>query len=170
MGLKLEIVLIVMIIMIISTATMVTLTNTDAPKNGSHKEMEFKDTTFIEVDVDKMLAKAYSSHGIREHSILTLKELKYQTHNIENLVADKATYHSDILTLDGNVSMHQKEGFEYTTSHARYNQKTEILEINAPFVAKMEQNIIRGNSMRYDAVKKEAQGTAIDAVVYTVEK
>jgi len=170
MGIKLEMVLVVMIVLIISTATRVTLTNTEASTNGSHKEMEFKDTTFIEVDMDKMLAKAYSSHGIRENSILTLEDLKYQTHNIESLVADKAIYDSDILTLEGNVSMHEKEGFDYATTHARYNQKTEILEVNAPFVAKMDQNIISGSSMRYDAVKKEAQGTAIDAVVYTVEK
>jgi len=170
MGLKLEILLIVMIIGIVTVTTMVKLTNSNSHKKMLNKELEFTNTTFIEVDRSKMQAKAFSIYGVRENGILTLEHLKYHTTNIEELLADKGTYKKNILHLDGNVSMHEKDGFDYSTQHAKYNQKTQMLYITSPFIANMDKNIIHGTSLQYNAVKKEAHGTGIDAVVYTVDK
>lgn len=170
MGLKLEILLIAMIIVIVTATTMVELTNRSSHKTISHKELEFTNTTFIEVDSIKMQAKALSTYGVREKGVLTLEHLKYYTTSIEELLANKGTYKENILYLDGNVSLYEKDGFEYSTQHAKYNQKTEILYITSPFVSKMDKNTIHGTSLQYNAVKKEAHGTGIDAVVYTVDK
>jgi len=170
MGIRLEIVLIFAIASIAVVTTMVKLTDSPSANKVFKKELEFTHTTFIEVDVNKTQAKAFSKYGVRDNGILTLEHLNYHTANIQELLADKGIYKNDIVYLLGNVRVDQKEGFDYTTASAKYNQKTEVLYITSPFVAKMNKNIIRGTTLQYNAFKKEAIGTQIDAIVYTTEK
>lgn len=170
MGLRLEIVLIFLIVGVVITSTMVTLTNTEPTQKSSYKELEFKETTFTEVDKEKMLAKAYSELGLREDGILSLEGLKYQAEHIKKLLANYAKYDANVLYLEGNVYLEQKEGFSYTAERANYDQKSEILSITSPFVARMNENIVRGDSLIYDAVKQEAIGKSVDAEVYTPDK
>ncbi len=170
MGIRLESVLILMIVVVLTMTTMLKLTDTQNHKNVSNKELEFKHTTFIEVDNIKMRAKAFSTYGIREKGVLSLENLTYHTPNIKKLSADKGRYKENILYLDGNVLLDEKEGFLYSTEHAKYNQKTEILEITSAFEAKMGKNSMKGKRLYYNALKKEANAQMIDAIVYTVDK
>ena len=170
MGIRLELVLILVLMVTVGVTTMVKLTNTSYKNLASTKELEFSDTTFIEVDREKMQARSFSTYGVRNAGILRLENLTYHTNNIELLLANKGTYKADILYLDGNVSLQEKEGFFYTTEHAKYNQKTEILNITSAFTAKMNENIIKGKTLHYNAVKKEVNATRIDATIYTTEK
>jgi hypothetical protein len=149
---------------------MITLTNTEPTQKSSYKELEFKETTFTEVDKEKMLAKAYSKLGLREDGILSLEGLTYQTEHIRKLFANHAKYDANVLYLKGNVRLEQKEGFSYSTEYANYDQKREILSITSPFVARMNENILRGNTLIYDAVKQEAIAKSVDAEVYTPDK
>ena len=170
MGIKLEYVLIFAIAVTIAVTTTVKLTNKATGASLTKKELEFTDTTFIEVDTQKMQARSYSTYGVRESGVLRLEHLTYHTTNIDLLLANQGTYKQNVLFLDGNVSLQEKEGFFYTTEHANYNQKTEILHITSAFTAHMNQNIIKGKTLDYDAKKKEANATGIDAVIYTTKK
>jgi len=170
MGIRLEYVLIIALLVTVGVTTMVKLTNTTKNGHTSTKELEFFDTTFIEVDREKMQARSFSTHGVRDAGILRLEHIMYTTNNIKLLLANKGTYKEDILYLDGNVSLEEKDGFFYTTEHAKYNQKTEILDITSDFTAKMNENIIKGLTLHYNALKKEVNATSIDAVVYTTKK
>ncbi|HFU77438.1 MAG TPA: hypothetical protein ENK91_12700 [Bacteroidetes bacterium] len=170
MGIKLEYILIFAIALTMVVTTTVKLTNKTNDTLLSKKELEFTDTTFIEVDTEKMQARSYSTYGVREAGILRLQHLTFHTKNIDLLLADQGIYKQNTLFLDGNVSLHEKEGFHYTAEHANYNQKTEILHINSAFTAQMNQNLIKGKTLKYDAQKKEANATGIDAVIYTTKK
>lgn len=168
MGLKF--VLIIVIVLIISASFLAELSNTPKQGKAFTKDLEFTNTTFIEVDMQKMHGWAYSTFGVRDKGVLTLENIVFHTENIDSLIADKGKYIKEVLYLDGDVVMQEKEGYTYKTQHANYNQKTEILNITAPFVAVQGQNIIKGKTLRYDTVKKEVFGTSIDAVLYTTEK
>ena len=170
MGLKLETILTLGIVAILSASFMVKLSSNSSGSKTFTKELEFTNTTFIEVDTYTMQGRAFSTYGVRDKGVLTLYHIKYHTDNIELLRAKKGTYKGDKIYLDGNISLNQKEGFDYTAEHAVYDKKTEILDITSPFVALMDKNIIHGNSLRYDTRKKEAFGQMIDAVVYTDKK
>ncbi len=170
MGLKLEIILIVSIIAIFSVAFTVKITNDRSVDKVSTKELEFTQTTFIEVDINKTQGKAFGTYGIRDRGILTLHNLTYHTDNIESLSAKRGIYKNNKIYLDDNIRVDQKEGFDYRAEHAIYDKKTEILEINSAFTAVMDRNIIHGSRLRYDTRKKEAFAKSVDAVVYTTEK
>ena len=86
------------------------------------------------------------------------------------MIAKKGKYIKEVLYLDGDVVMQEKNGYTYNTQHANYNQKTEILNITAPFTGVRGQNVMKGETLRYDTVKKEAFGTKVDAILYTTEK
>lgn len=170
MGIRLEYILIIAIVLTISLNTLVKFDN-KLDINQSHtKELAFSDTTFIEVNKVKMLAYIFSRYGVRDAGVLTLNDLTYHTENIKLLFANQASYKEDTLFLDGNVTLVEKEGFKYTTQSAKYNQKTEILDINAPFTAKLDKNVIKGEVLHYDAKHKELNASKIDAVVYTLKK
>lgn len=170
MGLKLETLIIVVIVAILSGTLMVKFTHKSSDRKPFTKELEFTDTTFIEVDTATMQGRAFGTYGIRDTGILTLYNLKYHTKNIELLRAKKGTYKGDKLYLDGNITVNQKEGFDYSAEHAIYDKKTKILNITSEFTGIMDKNIIHGYTLRYDVQKKEAFGKRIDAVVYTAEK
>ena len=170
MGLKLEIVLILAIIAILSVSFNTELSNHKNSQTIFKKEIEFTDTTFIEVDTNRTQGVAYSKYGVRDHTVLTLYDIEYHTDNIESLHAKRGIYKQNMIYLDNHIEVNQKEGFKYRTEHAVYNKKTEILNLTSPFTAVMGKNIIHGKSLRYDSRKKEAYAKDIDAVVYTIEK
>jgi len=170
MGIRLELVLILVLIMTVGVTTMVKLTNTTQDNLTSTKELEFSNTTFIEVDREKTQARSFSTYGVRDAGVLRLEHLTYHTNNIDLLLANRGMYKANTLYLDGNVSLEEKDGFLYTTEHAKYNQKTEMLDITSAFTAKMHENIIKGKTLHYNALKKEVNATKIDAIIYTTEK
>ena len=170
MGIKLEFILVILIIVTVILTTMVKLTNTKEEHQVSNKELEFSETTFIDVDMKKMQAKLFTTYGVRRAGVLSLDNLRYHTDTIELLVAKKGTYKQNILYLDGDVSLKEKSGYLYTTDHANYNRETEMLHITSDFVAIMDKNIIKGTTLDYNTLRKELNATKIDAVVYTSEK
>jgi len=170
MGIRLEWFVILLIVITIGSATVVKLTNTQESTKSKSKELEFYKTAFTEVDTNKMQSQSFVNVGTRIEGVLTLKDLMYRTENISYLVADKATYKNNMLLLEDNVRLEEKLGYTYTTEHARYNQKSEILTINASFIAKKGKNIFRGTSLCYDSIKKEMNATQVDAMIYTTEK
>ena len=170
MEIKLETVLFVLIVGIVAATTTVKLSDSRLKQETMTKELEFYDTKFIEVDKIQMRANLFSTYGLRDNGILMLHNIIYHTHNIEQLIADKGTYKGDILFLDGNVKLKEKKGAVYTTQHANYHQKSEILKVTSPFIATMDKNIFKGNSLIYYGKTKEMKATTIDATVYTVDK
>lgn len=170
MGLKLEVVVIIAIVGIISGALMIKFDDTSVKGKIFTKEIEFTNTTFIEVDTDMMKSRAYAAYGVREKGIWTLVDLVYASDSIESLLAKKGRYDDDILYLDGDVVMQEKGGYKYETQHAIYNQKTGILNITAHFTGLKDKNIIRGESLEYDTRQKKAYGTTVGTVFYTPDK
>jgi len=170
MGVRLEIILSLAIVGIISGSLTVKLNNTAKGNEVFTKELEFTNTTFTEVDTIKMQGTAYSTYGIRDNGVLTLDNFVYSTETIRSLVADKARYEGDVIYLDGNVMMAERDGHTYDTEHANYNQKTEIINITAPFVGLRGKNIYKGTTLWYNTRSKEAFAAMINAVVYTTEK
>ena len=170
MGVRLEIILSLAIVVIIGVSLTVKLNNTAKGNQVFTKELEFTNTTFTEVDTVKMHGRAYSTYGIRDNGILTLDNLVYYTENITSLIANKAKYEGNIIYLDGDVMMEEKDGHTYETQHANYDQKTEIINITAPFVGVRDKNIYKGTTLWYNTSTKAAFGAMIDAVVYTTKK
>ena len=170
MGLRIEWVLLLAIVVIVGGSFMMKLNDNTGKHKVFTKELDFTYTTFTEVDTKKLQGRAYGTFGTRDDGVLTINDLVYQTETIESLVAKKGTYMGSIIYLEGDVVMDDTNGYTYETQQAEYNQDTEVLNITAPFVASRNDNIIKGDTFTYNTRKKEAYGTIIDAVVYTVEK
>ena len=55
----------------------------------------------------------------------------YHTDSINLLRSDKGIYKDDIIYLEGNVTLNQKEGFDYKAQKAHYNQQSGIFRITS---------------------------------------
>ena len=170
MELRLETVCILAIVVIVTGAMTLEIDNTAVKNVTFTKELEFTNTTFTEVDTQKLQGRAYGTYGIRDDGVLSLDNLVYFTETIKYLIADKGEYVGDLLHLEGTVVLDETQCYNYKTQQASYDQKAEVLNITAPFVATRDKNIIKGDTLVYNTRKKEAYGTAIDAVLYTAEK
>ena len=170
MGLKLEMMITLVIIVILSTTLMVKFTHKSSDGKLFTKELEFTDTTVTEVDTQDMQGRAFGTYGIRDAGTLIIYNVKYHTNSIQLLRAKKATYRGDDIYLDGNITINQKEGFDYSAKHAVYNKKTKMLDVTSDFIAVMNNNTITGDTLHYDTQKKDATAKRIDAVLYTTEK
>lgn len=170
MGIKLELLLVVLIVVMLSLAYTVKLSDDVSAKKASKKELEFTQTTFTEVDTQKLISTSFGTYGVREGGVLKIQNLIYHTASIDRLTADRGRYVREKVYLDGNVRMRQKEGFNYKAEHAIYDKKTEVLTITSKFTAVMNKNVVHGNTARYDTRKKILIAKEIDAVVYTAKK
>ena len=170
MAIKLEHILIATIVVLISGVLMIKIRNAPPPVQLSTKELEFTDTTLIEVDTNDMLSRAYVKRGIRDRGILSIEDLVYLSDNVDSLSANNGIYFEDKLYLDGDVILQEKGGYRYKTEHAIYNQKTEILSITAPFTGVKGPNKIQGESLEYNTREKKASGTTVGTVFYTPDK
>ncbi len=168
MGLKFLIT--VLIGLIISVSLLVELSNSKDKDKAFTKDLEFTNTTFIEVNTEKMQGWTYGTFGVRDRGVLKLDNVVFHTENIESLTAKKGKYMKNILYLNGDVVMHEKDGYTYKTQHANYHQNTEVLNITSPFTAERGQDVMVGKTLKYNTAKKEAFGTNVDAVLYTTEK
>lgn len=101
---------------------------------------------------------------------LRLREIVYHTDAVNLLRAQLGTYKGDYLYLEGNVTLNQKEGFDYKAQKATYNKKSQILTIDSPFEVHLNENIISGTNLIYDTKEKTVIGKKVKAVLYTLEK
>jgi hypothetical protein len=170
MGIRLEVVFVFLIGLIVWGSFTVTLNQDTKQETPSTKELEFTNTTFIEVDTEKMQGHAYGTYGVRDNGLLTLDNVKYHTEKIKSLTAKKGKYQGDFFNLDGDVVMEDEEGYTYTTQHARYNKKRQILTLKTAFTVKKDKNIFNGASLVYHAATKEMYAKKVDAILYTVDK
>ena len=170
MGLRIELLLFVSIIIITFLSFTTELATPIEKKDTFTKELEFSYTTFREVDQTKLQAIAYGTYGVRDNGILSIDNLVYQTEKIESLVAQKGRYKGSIIYLEGNVIFEDTKGYHCETEQAEYDQHSEILNITSPYIATRDKNIVFGDTLTYNTRTKEAYGTVIDAIVYTVEK
>ncbi len=170
MGIKIELVILAAITFIVVGSLNFTLNDTTDNQTPFTKELEFTDTIFTEVDTEKLQSRAYSSYGKRDDGILYINNVRYETETITSLVAKKGTYMGESIYLEGDIEMHDKDGYIYRTQQAEYNQKTEILDLTAPFIITKDKNIVKGDTLTYHTRNKEAYGTVIDAVIYTIDK
>jgi hypothetical protein len=170
MAIRLEWIISALIVLILGASYFVKLSDDEGHRPESTKELEFHDTSLIEVDQHGMLGDASAVTGVMERGVLHLKYLRYHTDTIRLLRADSATLEEEHLYLDGNISLEQKEGFRYQADDAIYNKRTKILHVTSPFKATLEKNVIEGRALVYDTLHKEATASMIDAVIYTSRK
>jgi hypothetical protein len=170
MGIKLEIILILLVAVIMSVALTVKISNSRALKEISTIELEFTDTTFREVDINKTLGISYGTYGVRDNGVLTVENFRYHNDSIKLLRSNIAIYKNNKIYLDHDVVFNQKVGSDYYTEHAIYDEKTEILHVITPYKAVMGKNIMHGDTLRYWTKENRAYSTNVNAVVFTKEK
>jgi hypothetical protein len=149
MELKLEWVLVFAISVIITGAMVLEVDSSIKKNNTFTKELEFTNTTFTEVDTKRLHGRAYGTYGIHDNGVLSLENLVYFTDSIKYLIADKGDYVGDVLNLEGNIILEEKQGYHFSTQKASYHQLKEVLNAVTPFVATQENNSIEGDTLVY---------------------
>ena len=170
MAIRLEWIIILATIFVVLLSLMVDPKSERGVAKRATKELSFLDTTMIEVNRIGLLSKARASKGVRDAGVLHMANFSYSNRNIDALYADSARVKQEEIYLDYNITVHQKEGYDYEAEHAVYNKKSKILKIPSAFKAVIEKNVITGSSLIYDSVKKEAFATMINAELYTQER
>ena len=170
MGVRLEPLLIGAILLIVSLAFFVKFEDTIPPQAPFTKALEFTDTHFIEVDENRTQRSLFSHYGVYDKGVLHLKKLRLHTEDIAMLVADDGNFSKASITLLGNVTFYEKEGYTYTTQEAEYHQISKILTLKTPFEARMGSSIIHGKSLQYNTQTEVLVATDIEALLYTTKK
>lgn len=170
MDIRLEHIISTIIGLILISFFLIKIDQKSLQKSENGKQLTFSDTRLIEVDTQKILGLSHSRFGEVENKTLTLSDIVYHTDRVNLLRAKKAIYEGDFLQLEGNVTLNQKEGFDYMAERATYNKKSQILTIESPFEAHLNENTISGTNLVYDMKAKTVTAQHIKAVVYTLEK
>ncbi len=169
MGLKFELLLAALIVITSAVTMTMKLSEHNLKVPSGNKELEFTDTTFTEVTTQKRIGVSFATHGVRSSGVLRAENVRYYNDTIRELIADHGTYKGMLIYLDGNVQLHQNEGFDYYTEHAHYNKRSEILYVTSPFRAHRGEDVMHGATLRYNSRTKEAYATVVDAVLHTVD-
>jgi len=170
MGIRLEYIITALIALVVMSFILIKVEPLSKEKSENTRELVFEDTRLIEVDTQRILGLAHSRYGEYAEKELKLYEIVYHTDRINLLRAEQGVYRGDYLELEGNVTLNQKEGFDYRAQRASYNKKSQVLTIDSPFEAHLNENIITGTDLVYDVKTKSATAKRVNAVLYTLEK
>ena len=170
MGIKLEAVIVLFIVIIVSTTYFFKISDIKSTPADTSKQLEFKKTTLIEVDTERMLSNIDCSYGVKKNDTLSLSDIVYYSKNINSLRSKSGSYSQGILYLDGDIKLKQKDGYTYNAEHAVYNTKDEILKILTGFTININKSVIGGAELEYNAKTKVVKSKNINAIVYTAEK
>jgi lipopolysaccharide assembly outer membrane protein LptD (OstA) len=150
MGVRLELILLFLIVLFFAFAMRIKL-QTDTPsKTSIGKELEFTDTTLVEVTTQDPKGVTYLKHGTRENGILHMDGLEYHDPKISLMSAKHATFEENTLYLEGNISLFQENGFRFMTQKASYNRSVNTIYVTTPFTAYLNQNRIVVEEMQYN--------------------
>jgi hypothetical protein len=163
MGVRIEYILAVLILLTVVIATRVNLASVNSVTHAETKELEFRDTTFVEVTTQKREGIAYAAYGLRQNGILTLHKLRYRSERIKEISAARAYYREKMIYLEGNVSILDQRGFVFETQEAVYEKPAELIRVTAPFRASFDKNSIEGESLLYDITEQVLYAEKIDA-------
>jgi LPS export ABC transporter protein LptC len=141
------------------------------PEIGN-KELEFKNIILTEVNNTAVASQAFAKSGKQENGVLTLEQIAYKKRGENEIVANKGIYakDKDSVILQGDVKIHQKKGFVYSTQEAIYNPKRKTFVSSTPFEAKMGENKLSGEKLHYDLKNKDTKSQKIHAIFYTKDK
>jgi hypothetical protein len=163
MGVRIEYILVILIILTVIVATKVNVAPADSIVDTGTKELEFRDTTFVEVTTQKREGIAHAAYGLRQNGILTLHKLRYHSGRIKEMSAERAHYRERMIYLEGNVYLLDQKGFRFETQEAVYEREAERIRVTAPFHAYFDANSIAGESLLYDMVSQVLYAEKIDA-------
>lgn len=169
MAIRLEWIVVAAIVVISALSYFVKFSSQSGGGVHATRELEFHDTTFLEVDQNGILGDAYARVGIREKGVLHMRHLDYRTDAIRLLHADSGTFEAVKIYLDGNVTVDEKSGLHYRTENIVYNKQTKILHVTSPFEATLAKNSFKGNELIYDTRRKEVTASMVEAVLFPVE-
>jgi len=169
MVVKVEWILVLAIAATIGLSSLLKFQDIKNPKGGN-KELEFDNIVLTEVNTTAVVSQAFAKSGKQENGILTLDHVAYKKMGENEIVANKGVYTKDNVILQGDVKIHQKGGFTYSTQEAIYNPKSKTFTSPTPFVATMGNNTLSGAKLDYDLQNKEAKSQKIHATFSTQEK
>jgi len=112
------------------------------------------------------------SKAVRYHDRYDVFDINYTDNTkqiIANMKADRGLYKNDIIHLSGNVVYKRADGLIFETQKANYNQKTKTAYSDTKYIAYMGQNVVRGDSIRYNSVSQKIQSKNIVAN-YNIEE
>lgn len=169
MVVKIEWIVVLAIVATIGLSFTLKFQDITRPK-GDSKELEFSNMVLTEVNTTAVVSQAFAKSGKQENGILTLEHITYKKLGENEIVANKGIYTKDNIILKGDVKIHQKGGFVYSTQEALYNPKNKTFSSPTPFIATMGKNTFSGVKLDYDLQKEEAKSQKIHAVIFNEEK
>jgi len=169
MAIKLETYLLLAIFTTISFVVLLDNQSTQSivAKQIKSKELEFENTIFSEVNIEKQLTKATVKSAVQIDGVLKLNSVIYSGDKLKSLSANQASYDGNVSTLSGNVVLEQENGAKYTSKKAIYNLNTQLVTIPDNFVSTIGQNIIKGKNLHYSIEQGNATAKDIHAILYT---
>ncbi|HHH20118.1 MAG TPA: hypothetical protein ENK86_06385 [Campylobacterales bacterium] len=166
MVLRIELFLLVGVGLVFALLLFQDASNVDAVESNSSKELSFKNFSLIEITpqgVENRLA-ASEAMKYRTHFELTDVNITYQ--NTQHLLAKRATYRDDFITLEDSVVLQRDDGFAFETSALAYSVPSKQLHNKVAFQIDMNESRIVGENLRYDFNEKNVSADRIRAKIY----
>jgi len=163
MGVRIEWILIVMVVSIVLFSYNINIKNNTISNTILQKDLEFFDTTFREVNTTSTIYKLYTRYGVLQNKQLNIKHILYSDTNINYISAKNAVIYDNIVYLENDVKIYQKDGYKYFANEVIYNKKTKVLNIPTQFKAIMSQNEIIGINLQYDSNQKTLLASQLKA-------
>lgn len=162
---KLQYIIAGVIVFILVSSFVIKKESNTSNQSKSKKDLEFTNTTLMEVDEASLVGYTFATYGVRDNNILTLNNIIYKDVRVDKLTALKGVYNTQKMVLSGKVDLHYKDGIRSQSQNAIYHKELSIVEITTPFLVTTPLHTFRGKSFVYDMKNRIAKATKIDALL-----
>jgi LPS export ABC transporter protein LptC len=136
-------------------------------------QLELFDFVLHELDQQGLRNVLSGSEGKRFTDRYVIKDVNYTDNTkkyVENMRSDTGVYKGNVVTLEGNVRYHRKDGIYFNSEKATFDQNQSVARTHGKFVLTRVSDRVQGDDLYYNSDSGKIKAQNITAFYRINEK
>ncbi|HHB93592.1 MAG TPA: LPS export ABC transporter periplasmic protein LptC [Campylobacterales bacterium] len=134
-------------------------------ESNSSKEALFRDFSLVEINKNGIKNELIATEAIKYKDYFEAKYINITHEKIYHLLAQKAIYKKNIVSLEDNITLKKDNEMEFQTESLIYKMREKIAYTEDGFIMDINGSKIRGTHLKYDLNRGEISAEGINASI-----
>ena len=137
----------------------------DAKEANSSKEVLFQDFSLVEINQNGIENELKATEAIKYRDSLEAKDIDITHKKIYHIIAKKAIYEKNIVSIEDNITLKKDNEMEFKTDSLVYKIKEGIAYTKDGFEMDLNGSKIYGTNLRYSIKDENITADGINATI-----
>ncbi len=129
------------------------------------KDILFKDFVLVEINQNGIENRLKATEAVKYKDVLEAIEINITHKKVYHIIAQKAIYKKNIISIEDNITLKKDNEFEFKTDALIYKMKQRLAYTKDGFIMDINGSKIYGTNLKYDLIKEEISADKIKATM-----